>query len=139
MVNPDIVSRKLAKAEHWLSDAEVRLSEPRELFLSRAETRDLATFYLFLAMQETIDLAAHWVADAGWDSPEDAGGTFDVLASRDAIPQLLADQLRAMAGLRNRIAHGYATVQHDRLYEEAREGIPAIRKFLVAVAQAAGV
>lgn len=139
MVNSDVVSRKLARAEHWLSGAETRLAEPRDLFLSRAETRDLATFYLFLAMQKTIDLAAHWVADAGWESPEDAGGTFDVLAARGAIPQALADELRTMAGLRNRIAHGYVTVQHDRPYEEAREGIPAIRVFLVAVAQAAGV
>ena len=139
MVNRDLVSRKLARAEGWLGDAEARLAEPRDLFLSRAETRDLATFYLFLALQETIDLAAHWVTDAAWESPDDAGGMFDVLAARGAIPEPLAGQLRAMTGLRNRIAHGYATVQHDRLYEEAREGIPAIRRFLVAVAQAAGV
>jgi uncharacterized protein YutE (UPF0331/DUF86 family) len=51
----------------------------------------------------------------------------------------LADGLRGAVGLRNRIAHGYATVDHDRLREEAAEGIAILRDFLVRVADAAGV
>ena len=36
--------------------------------------RDLALFYLFFAIQECVDLAAHWVADEGWMTPDDAAG-----------------------------------------------------------------
>jgi uncharacterized protein YutE (UPF0331/DUF86 family) len=101
--------------------------------------RDLALFYLFLAIQECIDLAAHWVADEGWAPPDDAGSTFDVLADRGVIARPVADGLRAAAGLRNRIAHGYAMLDYRRVQEESRAGIRPLRGFLEAVASAAGL
>jgi uncharacterized protein YutE (UPF0331/DUF86 family) len=139
VVNRDVVGRKIARASHWLADAEGRLQLPREAFLANTEARDLATFYIFLAIQEVIDLGAHWVADEGLGTPDDAAGTFDVLAARGAIPVDLADRLRAAVGLRNRIAHGYATVEHARLHDDATAGIAALRAFLSRVAEAAGV
>jgi len=138
VVNRDIVARKLARARSWLADAATRLDAPPDVFLANADSRDLATFHLFLAMQEVIDLAVHWVADAGWDAPDDAGGAFDVLAGRGVIPRDTATALRAMVGLRNRIAHGYATLDHERLHEEATDGLAAMRAFLVSIADAAG-
>lgn len=81
MVNRDLVARKIARASGWLADADARLRQPRERFLASVESRDLATFYIFLAIQEVIDLGAHWVADEGWGMPDDAGGTFDILAA----------------------------------------------------------
>jgi len=139
MVNRDIVGRKVARATSWLTNAAGRLDEPPEAFLASADSRDLATFHLFLAMQEVIDLAVHWVADAGWDVPDDAGGTFDVLAEHGVIPPPTATELRAMTGLRNRIAHGYASIDHERLQEESKAGLTAMRAFLVSVADAAGL
>lgn len=137
MVNRDVVARKLARASGWLADAERRLALPEAAFVLNVEARDLATFYLFLAMQETVDLAAHWLADEGWEAPDEAGGTFDVLASRNQISVELAGRLRAMVGLRNRIAHGYAALDHARLHAEAQDGLEAMRLFLAAVAHAA--
>jgi uncharacterized protein YutE (UPF0331/DUF86 family) len=139
MVNRDLVARKLARAQAWMTDAAARLDRPRDLFLADADARDLATFHLFLAIQEVIDLAAHWVADAGWEPPDDAGGAFDVLAKRGVISVPAATELRAMVGLRNRIAHGYATLDHERLHEEANAGLAAMRAFLVVIADAAGL
>lgn len=139
MVNRDVVARKIARASQWLADAEVRLQQSPEAFLANVERRDVATFYVFLAIQEVIDLGTHWVADEGWGTPDDAGGTFEVLAARGAIPAELADRLRGAVGLRNRIAHGYATVDHARLHDDATAGVAALRAFLARVADAAGV
>ena len=99
----------------------------------------MAIFYLFLAIQECIDLSAHWVADAGWGAPDDAGSSFDVLAERHAIDRDLADSLRAATGLRNRIAHGYAMLDYARVQVESLAGVPALRMFLSAVAREAGL
>ncbi len=139
MVKVDVVSRKVARASSWLNDAEGILSRPAEEFLADVKSRDLATFYLFLAIQECIDLAAHWVSDAGWDVAEDAGATFDLLAERDAMDQDLAMALRGAVGLRNRIAHGYASVDHARVKEEYRGGVEALRCFLSLVTSEAGL
>ncbi|HYN22824.1 MAG TPA: DUF86 domain-containing protein [Thermoanaerobaculia bacterium] len=139
MVKPDVVARKIARAKAWLDDADEIFSRPAEEVLRDAKSRDLATFYLFLTIQESIDLAAHWVSDAGWDVPDDAGATFDLLADRGALEQEMAGALRGAVGLRNRIAHGYATVDHLRILNEHKSGAEILRRFLAIVSSEAGL
>lgn len=139
MVRREVVAAKAGRARVWLNDASATLLTPLDAFLAEPKSRDLAIFYLFLAIQECIDLAAHWVADEGWGEPDDAGSAFDVLADRHVIDREAATSLRAAVGLRNRIAHGYALLDHGRVHREARSGIAALRTFLVAVTEAAGL
>jgi uncharacterized protein YutE (UPF0331/DUF86 family) len=139
MVRRDIAERKIARAAAWLDDAEELLGRTAEEFANDVRSRDLACFYVLLGIQECIDLAAHFVADAGWAPPDEAESTFDILAEKGVIERSLADSLRGAAGLRNRIAHGYAGLDHRRLHQEAGEGVMALRKFFVAVAAAAGL
>ena len=58
---------------------------------------------------------------------------------KGVIARPVADGLRAAAGLRNRIAHGYAMLDYRRVQEESRAGIRPLRVFLEAVASAAGL
>jgi len=139
MVKPDLAFKKIGRAKGWLDDAEASLSRPAEEFLADVKSRDLATFYLFLAIQECIDLAAHWVADAGWKVPDEAGAAFDLLAEHGELDRDLAVALRGTVGLRNRIAHGYASVDHQRVHQEYRSGAVALRKFLSLVMSEAGL
>lgn len=139
MVRRDVAGVRIARASAWLDDAARWFEVPEAEFLRSVKDRDLAVFYLFLAIQECLDLAAHWVADAGWGAPDDAASTFETLAARSAITPELAMPLRQAAGLRNRIAHGYALLDYSRVRKEALVGIPALRAFLVAVASAAGL
>jgi uncharacterized protein YutE (UPF0331/DUF86 family) len=139
MVRADLIAAKIGRARGWLNDAAAILLNPLDAFVADPKGRDLALFYLFLAIQECIDLAAHWVADEGWGEPDDAGSAFDVLADRGVIERDTATALRAAAGLRNRIAHGYALLDYGRVHREAQPGIPALRHFLAAIARAAGV
>lgn len=139
MVKVDLAARKVARAKAWLDDAEEILSRPAEEFLADVKSRDLATFYLFLAIQECIDLAAHWIADAGWDVPDEAGATFDLLSEHGILDRDLVDAMRGAVGLRNRIAHGYASVDHVRVQKEYRHGVAALRHFLALVSAEAGL
>lgn len=139
MVKVDVVRRKMGKASAWLDDAEGILNRSPEELLSDVQGRDLATFYLFLAIQECIDLAAHWIADAGWEPADDATSTFDTLADHGAIDRDLAEKMRGAVGLRNRIAHGYALIDHARLQSEFREGVGMLRGFLGLVGGEAGL
>lgn len=124
MVRRDLIGRKVARASAWLDQAE------KTLLLAREQ---------FLAIQECIDIAAHWLADEGWEAVDDAAGTFDVLAEHGVVAPDLADGMRRVVGLRNRIAHGYATVDHERLHRESPDGLMTLRKFLVAVVERAGI
>ena len=139
MVRREVVAAKAGRARGWLNDASGTLLGPFSVFVASPKDRDLALFYLFLAIQECIDLAAHWVADEGWGQPDDAGSTFDLLADRRVIARDTATALRAAAGLRNRIAHGYALLDYERVHREAQDGIPALRTFLMAITNAVGL
>ncbi len=139
MVQREVAAHRIARAHARLDEAETLVSRPVDVFISDRQGRDLASFYLQLAIQEAIDLAAHWVADAGWTPPADAASTFGVLADHGAIDSDLASRLRAAVGLRNRIAHDYAGVDHARLHAEFSAGVEPLRRFLVAVAAAAGL
>jgi uncharacterized protein YutE (UPF0331/DUF86 family) len=139
MVRRDVAGARIARATTWRADAVRLFEQPPDTFVANVKDRDLALFYLFLAIQECVDLAAHWVADAGWGPPDDAGSTFDVLAEHGAIDVPTADLLRQATGLRNRIAHGYAMLDYQRVRTEALAGAPAITSFLRAVAREAGL
>jgi len=139
MVRRDVAGSKVARASAWLEDADGRFGHDTESFVNDRERRDLAIFYLFLAIQECIDLAAHWVVDAGWETPDDAGSTFDVLADRGVLTHAHATTLRAAVGLRNRIAHGYAMLDYRRVDAEGPVGVGHLRTFLPIVADAAGL
>jgi uncharacterized protein YutE (UPF0331/DUF86 family) len=127
------------RARSWLDEADGILGRPPEEYLADGKGRDLAAFYLFPAIQECIDLAAHWIADAGWEAPDEAAALFDLLADRAAITRNTADSMRGATGLRNRIAHGYARVEHGRIYNEAPIGIRAMREFRSALAREVGL
>jgi uncharacterized protein YutE (UPF0331/DUF86 family) len=139
MVRPEVARHKITSALTRLEQAEALVSRPQERYLADPRDRDLASFYLMLAIQDVIDLAAHWVSDAGWPLPADAASTFSLIADQGAIDRELANGLRAAAGLRNRIAHGYAVLDHARLHDEFSRGVATLRRFLAAVAAAAGM
>jgi uncharacterized protein YutE (UPF0331/DUF86 family) len=134
MVRADVVKKKVARATEWLDSAGALYGRSIDDLRADAAARDLAAFHFFLAVQEVIDLAAHWVADAGWTPPDDVGSTFDVLVDHAAIPRELGDEMRSIVRVRNRIAHGYASMDHERIHTEAPSGIAAMRRFLAAVA-----
>lgn len=134
MARHDVVAQKLTLARTRLQAADEVFARPREQFLEQTRERDLATFYLFLAIQECINIAVHWVADADWGLPEEAGGAFEVLAEKGVIGRDLVQALRGATGLRNRIAHGYGDVDPERMYTEYRKGTEALREFLAQVA-----
>lgn len=139
MVQIDVVAKKVARASGWLDEAEALVAGPLEEVLDDVKRRDLASFYIFLAIQESIDLAAHWIADAGWSTPDDSASLFDILADREIIDRDLAASLRGAVGLRNRIAHGYSSVDHTRLLSEFHQGTSALRRFLARVVSEAGL
>src|SRR5688572_13473596 len=58
----------------------------------------------------------HIVADEGWGIPDSHRGAFDMLATRRLVASTLATELSAAASMRNRIAHGYASVDNQRLW-----------------------
>ncbi|HCO01964.1 MAG TPA: hypothetical protein DIT48_01115 [Actinobacteria bacterium] len=99
-------------------------------YLSRS--RFAGRYLVQAAAQTCIDIANHVVAAEGWRTPRDFRDAFTVLEEHDVLAQPLADRLRDLAGLRNRLVHLYQE-DDDRLIHAA---LPASQADLDAFARA---
>ena len=87
-----------------------------------------------MAIQEAVDIAFHIAAGEGWGVPSTYAESFDLLASRGVLAADVARQLASAASLRNRIAHGYASIDLERLWRESPIGLDALERYAAAVA-----
>ena len=90
---------------------------------------------LFVALQEAIDVAFHVCADEGWGVPASNADSFDILGKHGVLTADLAAQLGLTIRVRNRIAHGYATVDVERLWREVPDGVTQLESFAASLAK----
>jgi uncharacterized protein YutE (UPF0331/DUF86 family) len=130
----DLVLRKLTVLlEHV---ARVRRRRPDELpvFEADVDVQDATAMSLLVAIQEAIDVALHVASDSGWGVPASYAESFELLAQHGVVEPDLVRRLVRMAAVRNRIAHGYASIDLPRLWSEAPAGLEALESFAAAVA-----
>ncbi len=133
MVNPGRVRRLL----QTLSGYRSRLAPLSDL--PPPDYKDDAAFaarYLVQACaQACIDLANHVIASSGWRTPADFRDAFTVLEEHGVIDAQLAERMRALAGLRNRLVHIYEEVDDRIVHESLREGLEDLSSYAQAIAR----
>jgi uncharacterized protein YutE (UPF0331/DUF86 family) len=114
---------RLAKQVATVRDAVARiravLPPSLKAFEADRTAREVVVLNLFVGIQACLDLAAHWLADEGWDVPQQYGEIFLGLADHEVIPRPLALRMVAAAGLRNLVAHQYGALDWGRIYATA--------------------
>lgn len=93
------------------------------------DTRDLIAFRLMLADQTCLDLASHIIADEAWPPATSFADSFRRLNDEGVISAATAERLREAAKFRNFVAHGYASVDPERLFKAATEGPADLERF----------
>ena len=81
-----------------------------------------------------VDIAYHLSADEGWGVPDSHTKALDLLAVNDVIDRDLATRITGVARVRNRLARGYASVDHERLWRELPDGLDALDAYAAAIA-----
>jgi uncharacterized protein YutE (UPF0331/DUF86 family) len=130
MTDKLLLLRKLALLREHADRVRRRRSATEEAFEADVDTQDALALSLLVATQEAADIAMHLAADEGWGLPGSYAEAFDLLAKNGVIT---AGQ-GAIAALRNRIAHGYASVDPKRLWREIPAGLDALDQFGRAIA-----
>lgn len=133
MVDPGRVERLLEA----LAGYRTRLETLRDLPADEYEgERALAGRYLVqAAAQACIDIANHVIASSGWRAPRDFRDAFTVLEEEKAIDAALAERMRALAGLRNRLVHVYEDVDDRIVHASLPEGLDDLSRFARAMAR----
>ena len=138
VTNRVLVLRKLALMADAVTQARAR--RPDDLDVLRAEPmrRDALALSVLVAVQEAVDIAFHIATDEAWGVPASYAQGFEMLGRHGLIDADLARRLTRASGLRNRIAHAYATIDLERFWLELPEGLAALERFTDAVAAFVG-
>ena len=134
MTDRDVVFRKLTSMREHVARMRRRRSDDRELFRADIDRQDAIGMSLLVAVQDALDIALHMASDEGWGVPASYAESFGLLASHKVIDGALALALANMATLRNRLAHGYGSVDMDRIWSELPSGLAALDAFASAIA-----
>lgn len=134
MTDTGLVLAKLATLREHTDRMERRRPPSLDAFREDIDLQDALALSLMVALQEAADIALHIASDEGWGIASSYAESFQLLARRGVIEQELARRMANIASLRNRIAHGYATVDFERLWRETPEGIAGLRAYSAAVA-----
>lgn len=134
MIDVALVLIKLQRLREQLQLVRDRRPAGPETLSEDLVLLDALSLALLVAVQEAIDVAYHIAADAGWGVPDSHAAAFDLLGAHGVVPPELARQVAGVARVRNRIAHGHASVDHERIWHELPEGIDALERFTRAVA-----
>jgi uncharacterized protein YutE (UPF0331/DUF86 family) len=134
VTNTALVAMKLAVLEEHLRRLTSR--RPADVAALRADTllQDAIAMSVLVVVQEAMDIALHIASDEGWELGSTYRDAFVILSRHAVITTELAASLGGSVQLRNRIAHGYATLDAERLWTELPQGIASFGAFARAVA-----
>lgn len=134
MTNLALVVKKLAVLEEHTRRLRERRPPALETFTADLLLQDAIAMGVLVVAQESLDIALHIASDEGWKLASTNREAFEILALHGVIEEPLARALAGALQLRNRIAHGYATLDAERLYEELPAGIASFEAFATAIA-----
>jgi len=133
MVDLDVVTAKLGELARRIERIREHCpAEARTLPLDE-DTLDLVSFNLLLAIQACLDVASHLIADEGWPPTATLAESFHRLAEHGVLTTETADTLGAAAGMRNVLAHVYASVDPEKVHHAATAGLAELERFAAEV------
>lgn len=106
----DVILNKVSIIERCLKRVAAEYRDDADR-LENLTVQDSVVLNLQRACEASIDLAMHVVAKRRLGVPQDARGSFDLLAENACIDRELAGRMKSMVGFRNIVVHDYQKVQ----------------------------
>lgn len=131
MTDADLVAKKLALIETYVREL-TTLADPSRIDSDVREER-FVEHTIQLAVQAALDVASHVASDERWGEPRTNQELFDFFARHGWIEASLAGSLRAAAGFRNVLVHGYASVDKAIVRDVLEHHLPDLLAFVAAV------
>ena len=117
------LERCLARVRHaWARSSTLPFEEDYD-------KQDIIVLNLQRACEQAIDMANHVVnvKKLGW--PRTSGESFDLLARAGIIPASMAENMKAMVGLRNVVVHQYQELDLDIIKAVIRDHLGNLADF----------
>lgn len=129
-VDETIFRRKGEQLRQYVRHLEEYRGMPRDTFLGDHHHFGLAEHYLEHAIETTLDIARSLVTGLDLPMPDEARELFASLTQTGVLPASFSEEHQAMVGLRNRLVHEYATIDHGRVHTYIQEHLDVFEEFL---------
>jgi len=126
-----LLAKKLASIETCVRELQT-LARPEALRTDVREQR-FVEHTLQIAIQAALDVASHIVSDERLGEPDTNPELFDLLVKAGWLPSALAAELRAMAGFRNVLVHGYQDVDLGVVEDVLENHLADLQAFVAAI------
>jgi uncharacterized protein YutE (UPF0331/DUF86 family) len=135
MVNKEKLDQMLSNLRQYIGALRGLAEVPRETFLSNSDKIGNAKYHFVIAIECCIDIANHIISSENYRFPNDNADSFVVLVEHGVLGEDFQDNLRAMAGFRNRLVHLYWDVDDSKVFEYLRDSVSDLERFAQAIAQ----
>lgn len=138
MTDASIPNRKAATILDHVARIRRRRPTSAEALKADVDLQDAIGMSFVVAMQNAVDLALHVASTRSFGMPAPTAESFRVLGAHGHAPQDVVESLVRTTALRNRSAHGDASVDFGRLWSELPSGLDALERLAGLVSSTSG-
>jgi uncharacterized protein YutE (UPF0331/DUF86 family) len=135
VIDKELVTRKIVLIAEDLKPLGQLASRAVADYIASTTDEVLAERYLERIIGRMIDINYHVLTESGQPPPRDYYESFTALATVGMLDRDFATRIAACAGLRNRIAHEYETIDPLRVHEALQSAVRDIPAYLRRVAE----
>ncbi|OGF48947.1 hypothetical protein A3G55_04460 [Candidatus Giovannonibacteria bacterium RIFCSPLOWO2_12_FULL_44_25] len=88
-----------------------------------------------LAVDIMMDINQHFIKELKFPISDDFQSTFYVLGGNNVLPKEFADRVAPVAGVRNRIVHGYETLNRRQFLKDLRINFEDFKKYIKFISE----
>lgn len=136
MTNKGAIDAQIGNVKKYLKALDNFNRYRKEEITENLERKFSCERVLYLLVQSTIDLAESVVSYKSFRKPTELKESFEILHENDLIGADLKNKLCRMVGFRNALAHDYAKLDYDIMYNVLQNGPQDIEEFIAAVKKA---
>ncbi len=136
LVDHGTLGARLARLREALRELAPIAAMPLSEYLAAPTSRALAEHYLRIALEAMLDLGNHLIAARGLKKPLTLRQIPIILAESNVLDQELGSRLARAAGLRNRLVHEYADLDHAVIHASLAQDLADLAEFAIALARA---
>ena len=130
MTNISVIENKISSVKSYLKILERYKKHSQEEIENDIDLKGAIERYLYLASQASIDLAEAFISFKGFRKPSTLSESFYILEEENIISKEITEKMVKMTGFRNTIAHDYAKINYDIVYDVLQNKLEDIEEFI---------
>lgn len=135
MVDAELLSRKISKLRHYISELRNAEDINWEKYLNDPRSKAFVERYLHLCIEEIFDIANHIVSFYRWREPGGYRDLLLILHEQGIIPKKHLATFQNMASFRNMLVHHYEKIDDEVVYGLFKKRLSDFELFIELVTE----